>query len=62
MEYLAVLGGLLIFLAGGCWAVPPAKRRAFIWGAAVSFLTVLYFQILAQPYRLSRILQDLSWL
>ena len=60
MEYLFILVGLCL-LWGGVYRFCPApgKKWAF-WGGLVGMLTVVYFQFVPHPYRLERMVFDLS--
>lgn len=60
MEYIFILVGLLL-LWGGVYGFCPAQEKKWaFWGGLVGMLTVVYFQFVLHPYRLERIVFDLS--
>lgn len=62
MEYIIGLGGFAAVLIGIYFFIPQRGRKLFLGLALVNFAVVLYWQILSQPYRVSRILFDLGLL
>lgn len=60
MEYIFALLGLLLVWGLAYW-VTPAKGKSFaFWFGFVNMVLVVYFQFVLQPYRLERIVFDLS--
>ena len=60
MEYIVVLLGLLL-VWGLAYLVTPTKGRCFaFWFGFVNMVLVVYLQFVLHPYRLERIVFDLS--
>lgn len=60
MEYLLVMTGLLLVWGGACWLSPAGKKRWTFWAGFITVLSVVYFQFVLHPYRLERIVFDIS--
>ena len=62
MEYIFILVGLLLLWGGVYWFCPAQGKKWAFWGGLVCMLTVVYFQFVLHPYRVERMLADLSQL
>lgn len=60
MEYIFALLGLLLVWGIAYWFVPAKGKRLAFWFGFVNIALVVYSQFVLQPYRLERIVFDLS--
>ena len=60
MEYIIALLGLLLVWGLAYWCVPAKEKSFTFWFGVVNIALVVYFQFVLQPYRLERIVFDLS--
>lgn len=60
MEYIVVLLGLLLVWGLAYWVTPTKGKRFAFWFGFVNMVLVVYLQFVLHPYRLERIVFDLS--
>lgn len=60
MEYIFALLGLLLVWGLAYWFAPAKGKGFAFWFGFVNMVLVVYFQFVLHPYRLERIVFDLS--
>lgn len=60
MEYIFILLGLLLIWGSACLFAPEKGKKWVFWGGFACMVTVVLLHLVFYPYRVERILADLS--